>query len=101
GRLTLGVGVGTSVVMSRYGIRPDEAGSRMDEALGVLKTLWAGGDRFDGRHWQIEGAVYPGPVQDGGPPVWVGGKLRRSTRRAAVFGSGWYAATPYHLGIIA
>jgi alkanesulfonate monooxygenase SsuD/methylene tetrahydromethanopterin reductase-like flavin-dependent oxidoreductase (luciferase family) len=101
GRLTLGVGVGTSALMSRYGVAPDEAGSRMDEALDVLKTLWAGGTTFDGHHWHIDGAVYPGPVQEGGPPVWVGGKLRRSVRRAAVYGDAWYAATPYHLGIIA
>ena len=100
GRLVLGVGVGVPQLMERYGLPPEEAGSRMEETLRALKKLWAGEQRFRGKHFSIEGGVYPAPVQPGGPPLWVGGKLARSVERAAALGDGWYAATPYHFALI-
>ena len=100
GRFILGVGVGSPGVMRRYGVPPDEAGSRMDEALLLLKKLWAGEEGFKGQHFQVKGNVYPGPIQSGGPPIWVGGKIRRSVQRAAELGDGWYGASQYHLEVV-
>lgn len=100
GRLILGVGVGSPGVMKRYGVPPEEAASRMDEALILLKKLWAGEDQFDGQHFRVKGKIYPGPVQPGGPPLWVAGKINRSIQRAAAYGDGWYAATQYHFELI-
>lgn len=100
GRLILGVGVGSPPLMKRYGVPPDEASSRMDEALLLLKKLWAGEEEFQGKHVNVKGKVYPGPVQPGGPPILVGGKIRRSVERAAAYGDGWYAATQYHFQLI-
>jgi len=100
GRLILGVGVGSPALMKRYGVPPDEAASRMDEALILLKKLWAGEEEFEGKHFHVKGRVYPGPVQPGGPPIWVGGKIRRSVERAAAYGDGWYSATQYHFELI-
>ena len=100
GRFILGVGVGSPGVMKRYGVPPDEAGSRMDEALLLLKKLWAGEEGFEGRHFNVKGNVYPGPIQPGGPPIWVGGKIRRSVQRAAQLGDAWYGATQYHLEVV-
>ena len=72
----------------------------MDEALVLLKKLWAGEEEFQGKHFSVKGRVYPGPVQAGGPPIWVGGKIRRSVERAAKLGDAWYGATQYHLEVI-
>ena len=46
GRLTLGVGVGIAPVMRRYGVPPEEAASRMDDTLRMLKALWSGADEY-------------------------------------------------------
>lgn len=100
GRFILGVGVGSPGVMRRYGVPPEEAASRMDEALALLKKLWAGEHEFHGRHFTVTGRVYPGPLQPGGPPIWVAGKIHRSVKRAAAYGDGWYAATQYHFELI-
>ena len=100
GRFILGVGVGNPGLMKRFGIPPNQAASRMDEALVLLKTLWAGEEEFQGNHFKVKGKVYPGPAQSGGPPIWVGGKVRRSVQRAAELGDGWYGATQHHLEVI-
>ena len=100
GRFILGVGVGNPGLMKRFGIPPNQAGSRMDEALVLLKTLWAGEEEFQGKHFKVKGKVYPEPTQPGGPPIWVGGMIRRSLQRAAELGDGWYGATQYHIDAI-
>ena len=100
GRLILGVAIGHRELMVRYGVPPDEVATRMDEILLVLKKLWRGEDEHRGRHFNIDGRVYPGPVQPGGPPLWVGGNIRRSVERAALLGDGWYGATEYHFDAI-
>ena len=87
GRLILGVGVGAPYLMKRYGLAPEQTAPRMDELLRTLKKAW-------------KGEINPAPVQAGGPPIWVGGKIRRSAERAAELGDGWYAATQYHLDLI-
>lgn len=100
GRLILGVGVGHPHIMHWYGISPDEAASRMDENLFLLKKLWDGVDSYQGRHVTISSRVYPEPLQAGGPPIWVGGGIRRSLERAASMGDGWFGAAEYHLDTI-
>jgi alkanesulfonate monooxygenase SsuD/methylene tetrahydromethanopterin reductase-like flavin-dependent oxidoreductase (luciferase family) len=100
GRLILGVSVGHPFLMSRYGIPPHEMSSRMDEVLLVLKKFWNGADEHRGEHFTVSGRVYPAPVQDGGPPLWIGGNIDRSIERAAASGDGWYGATEYHFAII-
>ena len=100
GRLTLGVGVGVAPVMKRYGIPPEQAGSRMDDTLKMLRALWSGADHYHGEHFHTTGQVIPGPVQPGGPPLWIGGAVQKSVRRAVELGSGWYGATQYHIELI-
>ncbi|MCZ6789400.1 MAG: LLM class flavin-dependent oxidoreductase [Chloroflexi bacterium] len=100
GRFILGVGVGNPDLMRRFGIPPNQAGSRMDEALVLLKKLWSGEEEFQGKHFKVTGKVYPEPTQPGGPPIWVGGTIRRSVQRAAELGDGWYGATQYHIEVI-
>jgi probable F420-dependent oxidoreductase len=89
GRLDLGLGAGWMAKdYEKAGIPLDPVGTRIDrmeEALAILKGLFAGGKfSFDGKHYQIkdlEGT--PLPVQKPHPPILLGGGGRRMLRLAA------------------
>ncbi len=100
GRFTLGAGVGNAEAMRRYGIPTDGIASRMDEALRLLKSLWSGAEYFKGEYFTVEGRLCPPPVQPGGPPIWIGGRIGRSVQRAAELGDGWYGATQHPFDLI-
>src|SRR5262249_21994254 len=70
-----------------------DRGRRTDEYIGVLRTLWSDATpRVDGQYVHIADARFgPGPVQPGGPPIWVGGGSRAAVRRAATLADGWHA----------
>ena len=93
GRLDLGVGIGWQ--REEYGAAGLDFGSRgrqLDLTLEVCQTLWReprakvdlGGLAFEAIH------MMPKPVQPGGVPLWVSGRVNeRVARRLARFGSGW------------
>lgn len=87
GRLDLGVGRGyRDYEFSGFGIAPEEAGARFDEAMEVLRLAWSTGERFShrGRFWQFEDVVVePRPVQRPHPPLWLGAGSASSIERAA------------------
>ena len=100
GRFTLGVGTGNPFTMQQYGLPANETTSRMDETLELLKSAWGGVEGFQGQHFSYLGKVYPGPVQEGGPPILVGGTVPRAIRRATDMADGWIAATQFHHRLI-
>jgi probable F420-dependent oxidoreductase len=93
GRVLLGVGVGgeSEKDFEAVGVDPRERGARADEAMRALRALFAGGEAtFQGRFFSFSGIrIEPGPVQPGGPPLWVGGRSQAAIRRAARLGDGW------------
>ncbi|MGY1710577.1 LLM class flavin-dependent oxidoreductase [Geodermatophilus sp. SYSU D00758] len=103
GRFDLGVGVGGEhpPEFVAAGAEVSERGARADEALEVLRALWAGGPvDVRGRFTHVPGlALDPPPVQPGGPPVWIGGRKDAAIRRAGRFGDVWmpYMYTPEQL----
>src|SRR3954449_6588871 len=103
GRFELGVGVGGEFPpeFTAAGVDPATRGARADEALELARRLWAGGPvSFDGRFTTIPGLeLQPGPVQPGGPPIWVGGRRAAAIRRAGRFADVWlpYMYTPEQL----
>jgi len=100
GRFILGVGLGKPQVMKRYGFDARDGAVRMDEILAALRRLWAGAEGFQGSHVRIDGGISPAPYQPGGPPIWVGGGVRRSIERAVEYGDAWYGSTPLPLSLI-
>ena len=100
GRFELGVGLGAPKTWQQFGVDASTVGDRVDEQIAALRALWAGEDGYHGEHVQIDGAIGPAPVQPGGPPIWVGGKIGRSTRRAAELGDGYMASTHFGLGMV-
>lgn len=89
GRLELGIGAGW--MKSDYdelGIPYDPPGirvERLEEAVHVVKALWADGRAdFDGRHYQLhQAAGRPQPVQQPRPPILIAGGGRRVLGLAA------------------
>jgi probable F420-dependent oxidoreductase len=91
GRLVLGVGVGSlREEFDLLGVPFDERGSRTDDSLRAIRAAWGVHvPSYHGRHFDFDGfEVDPLPVQER-VPVWVGGRTRRSLRRAVELGDGW------------
>jgi probable F420-dependent oxidoreductase len=100
GRFDMGVGVGGEhpPEFVAAGAEVGDRGARADEALELLRALWAGGPvDFAGRFTTVPGlALDPGPVQPGGPPLWLGGRRPPAIRRAGRYADVWmpYMYTP-------
>jgi alkanesulfonate monooxygenase SsuD/methylene tetrahydromethanopterin reductase-like flavin-dependent oxidoreductase (luciferase family) len=90
GRLDLGVGKGyRHTEFKGFGIAPEEAQARFEEALEVILRSWTTRTRFShqGRHWRFEDIVVEPPTaQQPHPPVWVAGGSAPSIRSAATRG---------------
>jgi alkanesulfonate monooxygenase SsuD/methylene tetrahydromethanopterin reductase-like flavin-dependent oxidoreductase (luciferase family) len=87
GRLDLGIGKGyRHTEFAGFGIEPDEADARFDEAVRVMARSWSSRSRFShhGRYWHFENIVVePPPSQRPHPPLWVAAASADSIRRAA------------------
>lgn len=103
GRFDLGVGVGGEFPpeFAAAGVDVHQRGARADEALELFRALWAGGPvDFAGRFTSVPGLeLRPGPVQPGGPPIWLGGRRPAAIRRAGRFADVWlpYMYSPEQL----
>ena len=99
GRVILGVGVGTlEEEFELLGAPFDHRGERADEALKAIRAGWGRSSvEFSGDFLRYGGApdlaVEPhAPRAD--VPIWIGGRSRRSLRRAVELADGW---TPFAL----
>jgi probable F420-dependent oxidoreductase len=89
GRLMLGVGAGWLADEFAFcGADYATRNERLDDAIGLLRVLWAGREND---HPRVAGARFrPPPAQPGGPPIIGGGESPRALRRAAALCDGWY-----------
>ncbi|NBH09539.1 TIGR03619 family F420-dependent LLM class oxidoreductase [Amycolatopsis sp. SID8362] len=89
--LTVGVGALPGEARA-VGVDYATRGRRADEAIDILRALWAGdesGVSFDGDFHRFEGAcVYPKPL--GELPIHVGGSSVAAARRAGSRGDGYF-----------
>lgn len=96
GRMVVAVGPGSSERdYAAVGIDFAERWKRLDEAVGVLRVLWAGnGKPFVGDYCSTEGIdLRPRPGADGGPPIWIGSwGSQVGLNRVARLGDGWLAS---------
>jgi probable F420-dependent oxidoreductase len=91
GRVVLGVGVGSlEPEFDVLGHEFEGRGDRSDDAIRAIRAAW--GVRvpeYNGTHYRFEGFI----VEPSGLPrpikVWVGGRTRRSLRRAIELGDAW------------
>jgi probable F420-dependent oxidoreductase len=93
GRVILGIGVGGEGAgdFAAVGVPVSQRGERASEAMQALRELFGGGEAsFSGRFFSFEGVrIEPAPAQQGGPPLWVGGRSDAAIRRAGTLGDGW------------
>jgi len=93
GRLIFGVGVGgeNRKEFEASGVPYRERGARVTEGIEVLRTLWRDTPAsFTGRFTQFESvSIDPKPVQQPGPPIWIGGRSDAALARAGRQGDGW------------
>ncbi|GAW49152.1 MULTISPECIES: LLM class flavin-dependent oxidoreductase [unclassified Nocardioides] len=96
GRLVLGLGLGSPRAWRAFGLDSSEVGPRLRSAVAFLRGAWDGSFPIDG----VDAALVPRPVQQGGPPILVGGSLPVSARRAARIGDGYVASSGYPLDLV-
>jgi probable F420-dependent oxidoreductase len=92
GRLIFGLGVGyLEPEMRAIGVPMDGRGTRADEYLAAMRSLWSDdAPEFHGRHVEFEGVdAHPKPAQRP-VPVVVGGHTAAAHRRTARHADGWY-----------
>ncbi|HIG43103.1 MAG: LLM class F420-dependent oxidoreductase [bacterium] len=92
GRVRLGIGVGWQE--SEYVALEEDfhnRGARMDEAINLLRSYW-GDERIDidGDFYHADAmAMEPKPIQGRNIPIWIGGAVSQTLRRAGELGDGW------------
>ncbi len=95
GRFVFGLGVGWfeeefEVLGQDFGNR----GARTDDAIELMKMLWAEDPvTYKGRFYSCEDVAFsPKPVQRPHPPIWVAGASRPACRRAARYAEAFHPA---------
>jgi alkanesulfonate monooxygenase SsuD/methylene tetrahydromethanopterin reductase-like flavin-dependent oxidoreductase (luciferase family) len=88
GRFTCGIGRGFQPYeFAGFGVAPEESRARFDESLDVLLKAWTSDEQFtyDGQYVKVPDpvAVWPKPVQQPHPPLWVAGSSDDTIRMAA------------------
>lgn len=91
--LTVGLGVLPGEAHA-VGVEFRARGRRADEAIDVLRLLWAGGKEgvsFTGEHFSFQDLCsFPKPYRASTLPVHVGGSSRAAARRAGLRGDGYF-----------
>jgi len=120
GRLTLGFGVGPPLTpgdheTTRLGKHRSNAGKeydavgvygnrgpRTDEYIEALIEIWSNElASYDGKFTSFEDIeVFPKPLQDPYPPIFIGGRSEFAIQRAVKYGDGWNPSQPSALQMI-
>jgi probable F420-dependent oxidoreductase len=92
GRLILGLGLGWREEEYRmFDVPVGERVTRTVETVEILRKAWTG-ERFshDGRHFKLDQVlVTPRPAREPGPPIYLGGMVESSIKRAGRLGDGY------------
>jgi len=91
GRVVLGVGVGSlEAEFTLLGASFEDRGARGDDAMRALRAaLGRREPSYDGPYYRFSGMSVNPWAQQAQLPMWVGGRTRRSLRRAVELGEGW------------
>jgi alkanesulfonate monooxygenase SsuD/methylene tetrahydromethanopterin reductase-like flavin-dependent oxidoreductase (luciferase family) len=93
GRAVLGIGIGGHPAEhAAYGIdfpAAPERVARLEEAVAVIRALWAGGPVTRPSPWYPLVDAVARPVPTPPPPIIVGGESAAGARLAARIGDGW------------
>jgi alkanesulfonate monooxygenase SsuD/methylene tetrahydromethanopterin reductase-like flavin-dependent oxidoreductase (luciferase family) len=98
GRLSLGVSLGSRPDDYQvYGATLEHRVTRFRRQVARIRQVWAEARQSDREH----GVLGPPPVQDPGPPIWIGALSERARQRAVELADGFIfggAARPSTIG---
>lgn len=97
GRVVLGVGAGhVEAEFELLGLPFADRGRLLDESIDALRAAFAEDyPTLPGPRWPAADlGQHPRPIQEDGPPIWVGGSSPAAIRRAAERGDGWLPQGP-------
>jgi len=91
GRVILGVGVGSlKEEFDLLGAPFEDRGERADDALRALRAALATNEPvYAGKFYQFGGLTVDPCALQPHMPIWIGGRTRRSLRRALTLADGW------------
>ena len=91
GRVILGVGVGSlAEEFELLGAPFDDRGARANDALAALRaSLSQSTPAYDGPYYRYADVIVEPCARQQRVPLWVGGRTRRSLRRAVSLADGW------------
>ena len=98
GRVILGVGVGSlKEEFDLLGAPFDDRGPRGDDALRALRSALASNEpAYAGEFYSFGGLTVDPCALQAHMPIWVGGRTKRSLRRAVTLADGW---CPFYVSI--
>jgi alkanesulfonate monooxygenase SsuD/methylene tetrahydromethanopterin reductase-like flavin-dependent oxidoreductase (luciferase family) len=89
GKLVFGVGLGyREQEFSGFGVLKRDRATRFEEALVIIKDLWANGKvDFAGKHYKFTNLTTPTlPLQKPTPPIWIAAHGDKAVQRAVRLG---------------
>lgn len=91
GRVILGVGVGSlKEEFDLLGAPFDDRGARGDDALRALRVALPSNEpEYQGEYYSFGGLIVDPCALQPHVPIWVGGRTKRSLRRAVTLADGW------------
>jgi probable F420-dependent oxidoreductase len=91
GRVILGVGVGSlKEEFDLLGAPFEDRGERADDALRALRAALASNEPvYAGKYYQFSDLTIDPCALQPHMPIWIGGRTRRSLRRAITLAEGW------------
>jgi probable F420-dependent oxidoreductase len=92
GRLILGVAAGYAEdEFADFGVEMKDRGRRMEEGLHLIRTVWTEEEvHLRTAQAHLDGySIFPRPIQQPRPPIYVGGLADVAIRRAARLGDGY------------
>lgn len=106
GRLVVGVGVGQEALTEyeAMGVRKQDRGRRLDEAIQVMRALWSQDPvSYESEFLKLDNAsIGIRPFQPN-LPIWIGSRSEAGLRRTGRLGDGWLPTqlTPaeFHVGV--
>jgi probable F420-dependent oxidoreductase len=91
GRVVLGVGVGSlKEEFDLLGAPFENRGARGDDALKALRAALPSNEpAYEGEYYSFGGLTVDPCALQAHMPIWIGGRTRRSLRRAVTLADGW------------
>jgi probable F420-dependent oxidoreductase len=98
GRVILGVGVGSlKEEFDLLGVPFEDRGARGDDALRALRAALPSNEpTYHGEFYSFGGLTVDPCARQTHVPIWIGGRTKRSLRRAVTLADGW---CPYYVTI--